>query len=274
MHRITHTTLVVFVGGLLLALMACAPARVSKVRPQPATHPAAPRESHAAYPSPAPAAHANNGWLLRDYGRFSVWQDCTERGPVRFEYRVAARGGLRVDLHGQPRADPELPATCQPFSLSDYGEGYARIFLVPSWVEPPTQVRNTDYVSTAIPAALGFRDGAWRYLRRLLACEQKPMQVIGGVYWGVAMKNDRFLISHRQRTPDAVWLVVVRGGDEAAAWFLPNHDEAGADRLDGYLLSVAALERLVDQRIDIDPRLKRKRPKATWPIPAGCNGRL
>lgn len=221
----------------------------------------------------APRVERLPGNLLRlDYGVYSLWVDCGRRGPLRFEYTLSITPKIATWRSGV-RTDPHIPGHCQPRSLADFDQGYARMWLLPPGLDQAGTGASA-FVTDTVPAKEPLRRGVWRALQLLSQCPEprRPLHVIGGVYWGNVARNDVFLASHGQPTPDAFWLVLQRGDDEIAAWFLPNHADVTVDTIDDYLTTVDAVEQILGQAIPVDARLKRRKPASTWPIPAHCGG--
>jgi endonuclease G len=98
--------------------------------------------------------------------------------------------------------------------------------------------------------------------------------IIGGVIWGSNPDDDYFTKSHRVKTPDAYWKVIIRGSGgnvRIIAWIVPNSQEAKKSLLDHYLVSIDTLERMTGMKIPVSDYAKHEKLKRSWMIPRGCN---
>ncbi|WGS88696.1 DNA/RNA non-specific endonuclease [Methylomonas sp. UP202] len=232
-------------------------------------------ESSAVSPTEAPTIAGDR--MKLDYQGFTVWLDCSQRGPVRFEYIASKDSG---DL---PRAkdfslDPAVPKECQQFSAAAYGHGYDRGHQVPANHLDGSEeaLRQSNYMTNILPQVAQMNRGAWERTEEIIECyrDLEDLHVIGGVIWGNNPADDYFLRSHGVKTPDAFWKVVIRGTGQdqrAIAWVVPNSPSATKSNLDRYLISVGNLEQLIGETLPVAAYAKHDKPAASWHIPHGCN---
>jgi DNA/RNA endonuclease G (NUC1) len=63
--------------------------------------------------------------LKLDYPGFTVWLDCSQRGPVKFQY-VAQHDSGDFKRYNKFFLDPNVPSECQQKTANAYGHGYDR----------------------------------------------------------------------------------------------------------------------------------------------------
>lgn len=95
--------------------------------------------------------------------------------------------------------------------------------------------------------------GAWLLTEEIIECYRDidELLVLGGVMWGNNPADDYFVQSHRVKTPDAFWKVVIRGNGDTIAWIVPNTKDATMSKLDNYIVTVEEIEKQTGERIPI-----------------------
>lgn len=234
------------------------------------------------YPLPIPgktqSTNQQKSNLLRlDYEGFTVWLDCSKKGAVKFRYN-AQRDTGRVDRHENFFLDPKVPKDCQQTSTKGYGQNYDRGHLVPAnhLDHSAVAIKQSNYMTNILPQAANMNRGAWLATEEIIECYRDidELLVIGGVIWSNNPDADHFLQSHGVKTPEAFWKVIIRGsgqGERAIAWIVPNSQEAKRGQLDRYLVTVAEIERLTDEKIPVADYAKHEKPSASWVLPRGCD---
>jgi len=94
--------------------------------------------------------------------------------------------------------------------------------------------------------------------------------IIGGVIWGNNPADDYYTQSHRIKTPDSFWKVIIRN-ERVISWIIPNSPTAKRKMLDDYLVSVSDIEKTTGETIPVANYLKYDKVRNSWPIPRGCN---
>lgn len=256
----------------------CHPERAAKGRANQSVNV---REPISEPPSPTTfntATETPTGKILKlEYQGFTLWLDCSKRGPIKFEYIAHKDNG---DL---PRAkdfqlDPSAPKECQQFSAAAYGHGYDRGHQVPAnhLDGSETAIKQSNYMTNILPQVSQMNRGAWERTEEIIECyrDLEDLHVVGGVIWGNNPNDDYFIKSHGVQTPDAFWKVILRGkgqDERAIAWVVPNSTAATAKNLDQYLISVEGLEKLIGETIPVAAYAKHDKPSTSWLIPHGCN---
>jgi len=220
----------------------------------------------------------NEGDLLRlDYEGFTIWLDCSKRGPVKFQYnaqRDAGNAKRAADFY----LDPNVPKECQQLTTKAYGHGFDRGHQTPAnhLDASDTSIRQTNFMTNILPQTSQMNRGAWLSTEEIIECYRDidELLVIGGVVWGNNPADDYFVESHGVQTPDAFWKVIIRGtgqDERAIAWIVPNSIDATRNNLDKYLVSVDDIERITGERIPVADYAKHDKPAVSWAIPIGCN---
>jgi endonuclease G len=222
-----------------------------------------------------PTKTLREGSLLRlDYEGFTVWMDCKERAAVKFRYNAQRDSGR------EPRAenfklDPNVPKDCEQTSAAAYGTGYDRGHQVPAnhLDASAVAIAQSNYMTNILPQASNMNRGAWLLTEEIVECYRDidELLVVGGVIWGSNAADDVFVQSHGVRTPDAFWKVVVRGNGNAIAWIVPNSKDATKAKLDGYLVSVADIEKRTGEKLPVTGDARTAKPKSSWVVPIGCD---
>jgi endonuclease G len=141
-----------------------------------------------------------------DYEGFTVWLDCTKRGPIKFRYTA------QHDTGNFKRAqdfyfDPDVPAECQQKSTKAYGHGYDRGHQVPAnhLDSSATAINQTNFITNILPQTSQMNRGGWGLTEEIVECYRviDELLVIGGVIWGSNPSDDYFLDSHGVETPGA-----------------------------------------------------------------------
>jgi endonuclease G, mitochondrial len=212
------------------------------------------------------------------YEGFTVWLDCDRRGATQFYYKAVADSGSHKR---NPKffIDPDIPKRCQQTATSPYnnlnGETrYDRGHLVPAnhLDGSKRSINQTNFMSNILPQAAEMNRGAWLQTEEIVECyrDLDPLEVWGGVIWGNNHEDDLFVDSHRVKTPDAFWKIIIRG-DRSIAWIVPNTSQAKRRMLDNYLVSIDEIEALTELSFDIPADQKSKPRLGSWTIPRGCN---
>lgn len=215
--------------------------------------------------------------LRLDYPGFTIWLDCSKRGPVKFHYE-AKPGSDDTPRSDSDFLDPEVPADCQQTSVNAYGMDYEKGHLVPvkHLGTSAEAIKAANVMINILPQAANMNKGAWSRTEEIIEChgDTDELEVTGGVIWGRDSADDHFTRSHGIETPDAFWKVIVKGegqNQQSIAWIIPNSQEATWDRLDQYLVSVSEVELRTGQHIPVAGSGKDKPASQSWAIPSDCN---
>lgn len=256
----------------------CHPERAAKVR---VSQSAIVREPIPEPSSPTPfntATDKSTGKILKlDYQGFTLWLDCSKRGPIKFEY-FAHKDNGDFPREKDFQLDPSVPKECQQFSSKAYGHGYDRGHQVPANHLDGSEIaiKQSNFMTNILPQVSQMNRGAWERTEEIIECyrDLEDLHVIGGVIWGNNIQDDFFVKSHGVQTPDAFWKVILRGkgqDERAIAWVVPNNNTATAKKLDQYLITVEQLEKLTGETIPVADYAKHDKPLASWLIPHRCN---
>lgn len=215
--------------------------------------------------------------LKLDYQGFTVWLDCSKRGPIKFRYS-AQRDSGNFKRYPDFFLDPNVPAECQQTSTKAYGHGYDRGHQVPAnhLDYSDVAIKQTNFMTNILPQTQQMNRGAWELTEEIVECYRDidELLVLGGVIWGDNSADDYFLKSHGVKTPDAFWKVIIRGtgqDERAIAWIVPNSTDATKKNLDRYLVTVNEIERAIGESIPVADYAKHDKPSTSWTIPHGCN---
>ena len=221
-----------------------------------------------------------------DYPGFTLWQGCTQRGPVVAHYKVG-HDTWNIDTKHRFRFDDDH-RDCQQTSTKTYKrpkeapDQYDRGHIVPAnHLDGDEEAYKASYFMTNVvpqERKLNRKGGAWRKTEDLIECwrDEGPLEIWIGVLWGNDKANDHFVQSHGIATPDAFVKLVYRpavAADEgkAIAWLLPNRfipDEA--------LMEERVPPRKVETEIERVLNLPgvdktRKANPADWPDATNCD---
>jgi len=212
-----------------------------------------------------------------DYEGFTVWLDCSKRGPIKFRYTAQHDGG-NSKRYDKFMFDPKVPPECQQTSAKAYGHGYDRGHQVPANHLDASEVaiKQSNFMTNILPQTSQMNRGAWLETEEIVECYRDiaELLVIGGVIWGNNPADDYFQQSHGVETPDAFWKVIIRGtgqDERAIAWIVPNTSQATRKNLDSYLVSIVELEKAIGEKIPVADYAKHDKPSASWLIPMGCD---
>lgn len=188
-----------------------------------------------------------------------------------------------LDRHASFRLDPDVPADCQQTSTDTYRrpdgseQEYDRGHLVPTNIldHTPEGIAQSNFMTNVVPMARYMNHyGAWRHTEITEECyrDLDELLIFAGVIRGDDAGNDHFLDSHGIATPDRLWKLIIRGRDNVIAWLMPNTDEATADRIDEYLVSVRELEQRTGQSFPMVEEFRKDEvPQVSWQLPIGCD---
>ncbi len=234
---------------------------------------------------PAPPASAQ-GLVQLDYTGFTLWMDCSRRGPVVAYYKIGPDTG-NIDEKLSFRIDEDVK-DCQQTSIQTYKRPksaqnqYDRGHLVPAnHLDDNEDAYKASYLMTNVvpqQRKLNRKGGAWRKTEDLIECwrEAALLEIWIGVLWGYNATNDHFVQSHGIVTPDAFVKLVYRPGPQpdegqAIAWFLPNQfiaDEA----LDGKVVSPEVVEAIIGRLLNLSGVDKTQRANlADWQDLTNCD---
>ncbi len=215
--------------------------------------------------------------LKLDYSGFTVWLDCSKRGPIKYQY-VAQHDTGSFKRYNKFALDPKGHKNCQQFTAKAYGRSYDRGHQVPAnhMDYSAIAIKQTNYMTNILPQAANMNRGAWLQTEKITECYRDiaELLVIGGVIWGNNEADDYFLLSHGVRTPDAFWKVIARGtgaDERTIAWIVPNSQEATGKRLDQYLVSIDEIEKVTGEKIPVADYAKHDKLNASWQLPIGCD---
>ncbi len=221
---------------------------------------------------------AHSEILKLDYEGFSVWLDCDRNGATKFHYTAGADSGSFKRTKSY-RLDPNVPSRCQQSSTGSYKRPkgktrYDRGHLVPANHLDGSMVaiKQSNFMTNILPQVANMNRGAWLLTEEIIECyrDLEPLDVWGGVIWGNDASDDFFTGSHGVETPDAFWKVIMRG-NQGIAWIVPNSPDAKRARLDMYLVSIDAVEKISGLDFDMPVDQKMKPLRSSWQIPAGCD---
>ncbi|MFC4161408.1 DNA/RNA non-specific endonuclease [Chitinimonas lacunae] len=227
----------------------------------------------------AASAQNSDHLVTLDYDGFSLTFDCENRTAVRFEYLADFDVGY-LPRPSKFTLDPQLPAGCQQqWSTASYASvhsGYDRGHLVPANHMDHSNLlgKRANYMTNIVPQVASFNRGIWEKTEEITECyrDLNPVRVYGGLVYGDE-RNDFFRHSHGVPTPEYFWKVLVTRDDadelQVIGWFIPNKERLNP--LDSYIMSVAEIEELIGDQIDIDYRLKHVKPHTSWSVPRGCD---
>jgi endonuclease G len=138
-------------------------------------------------------------------------------------------------------------------------------------------IRQSNYMTNILPQTQTLNRGAWLRSENIIECyrDTEELLVLGGALWTstkAGRKNDHFVGSHNIRTPEQFWKVIIRGDGETIAWLMPNDATAATKNLDLFLIKPAQLLLKTKVKLPEVPKAwQKKKPKTSWPIPAGCD---
>ena len=219
------------------------------------------------------SAFASTGWNPREYRGYKIWLDCDKRAAIRFEYKVGLDiGDVKRSDHPCCIFDQDLPERCRQKVTDTYNPylpGFDRGHLVPfnhMDVDEKTAVQS-NFMVNILPQAsrMNQMGGAWYQTEQITECFREhypPLTVIGGPIWGSSSEE---LPSHGILVPDYFWKVIYHSND-SIAWIIPNNQIAAKDKLDGYLTSIAEIEKRIGSIIDAPEQFKNKVQPASWDI--------
>ena len=217
------------------------------------------------------SAYDSTDWNPREYRGFKIWIDCDKRAAVKFEYQVGLdTGDVDRKKFGSYGFDKDLPERCRqrvtdtynPY-LPDFDKGH----LVPfnhMDVNVETAIE-TNFMVNILPQANKMNRGAWFQTELITECFREhypPLTVIGGPIWG---PSSRLLESHGVEVPEYFWKVIFHSED-SIAWIIPNKQIATKDKLDGYLTSIAEIEKRIGSIIDAPEQFKNQKQPTSWDI--------
>lgn len=218
-----------------------------------------------------------------DYTGFTIWLDCDAKSAVRFRYN-AQRDTGNFKRHSKFYTDPNLSKECQQTSTASYkGKHptgtYDRGHLVPAnHLDSDEQsIKESNYMVNIVPQAANANRGAWLRTEEIIEClrDEEEIFVLGGVIYDQSTATDYFYKTHGIRTPSALWKILLKGTagkEEVVAWIVPNTADAKRDKLDDYLVSVGAIEKITGESIiDIPAKLKNQKAAQSWSVPKGCD---
>jgi len=225
---------------------------------------------------PVYAENTNKTVLELNYHGYTVWLDCKERGPVRFEYKISKDTG-NLARKASFLLDPKVPLYCQQTSTKTYkekGQRFDRGHLVPAnhLDHSKIAIRTSQFMTNITPQRANMNRGAWYRTEVITDCYRdiEDLYVTGGVIFGDDAFDDYFINSHGIRTPSAFWKVISRS-DRVIAWLIPNESTATWKHLDNYLITIDELEAITGQRIDVQDHLRGTKPETSWIAPKGCD---
>ena len=213
-----------------------------------------------------------------EFDGFTVLFDCELHGAVKFEYLIKKdEGNLPRKSSFTLDGEHELPEGCQQSSSKSYKHSefsFDRGHLVPAnhLDHLKKGIKQSNYMTNILPQARTMNRGAWKLTEEITECYRdiENLQVIGGVIWGDNPDDDFFVESHSVATPDYFWKVI-EGKQRLIAWLVPNSHGATRSRLDLYLTSVARIEELIDEKIDVPNKFKNLILTKSWKLPRNCD---
>ena len=217
------------------------------------------------------SAYDSTDWNPREYRGYKIWLDCDKRAAVKFEYQVGLdTGDVDRKKFGSYRFDKDLPERCRQKVTDTYNPylpGFDRGHLVPfnhMDVDVETAIE-TNFMVNILPQASAMNRGAWFQTELITECFREhypPLTVIGGPMWG---PSSRLLESHGVEVPDYFWKVIFHSED-SIAWIIPNKQIATKNKLDGYLTSIAEIEKRTGSIINAPEQFKNQKQSISWDI--------
>ena len=212
------------------------------------------------------------GEFEQQYLGFKIWLDCDKRAAVKFEYQVGLdTEDVKRSDHPCCKFDQEIPLNCRQLSSRSYGKdtGFDRGHLVPfnhMDVDVQTAIES-NFMVNILPQAsrMNQRGGAWYQTEQITECFREhypPLTVIGGPIWGSSSKK---LTSHGIFVPDYFWKIIYHSND-SIAWIIPNKQIATKDKLDGYLTSIAEIEKRTGSIINAPEQFKDQKQLTSWDV--------
>jgi endonuclease G len=112
-----------------------------------------------------------SGLLRLDYEGFTIWMDCSKRGPVKFQYNAQRdTGNAKRDAYFY--LDPNVPKECQQLTSKAYGHGYDRGHqtLANHLDASDMAIRQTNYMTNILPQTSQMNRGAWLGTEEIIEC--------------------------------------------------------------------------------------------------------
>ena len=113
-----------------------------------------------------------SGKVIRlDYEGFTVWEDCTRRGAVKFQYNAQHDTGS-AKRSDNFYLDPSVPSECQQTRASAYGSKYDRGHLVPANHLDSSElaIKQTNFMTNILPQTANMNRGAWLLTEEIIEC--------------------------------------------------------------------------------------------------------
>lgn len=210
-----------------------------------------------------------------DYDNFTIWHDCKNKGPSFF-YFYLDKDDVALDLDPSIGYEPSLPRSCQPFSLQSYSQinrEYVGVQLIAPrhFDNDAASLSQTYYVSNFIPLLEKVDKTLIHRINLIIECfrDRSAIEIIGGVKWGANGDDEHFLLSHGQRTPEAIWYAIF-SGDQILAWLIPNTNIASTN-LDDYIVSPKQIENAIGLTLPTKLSMERMIEDHSWKLPSNCN---
>ena len=184
--------------------------------------------------------------------------------------------------------DKHYASHCQQSSSKGYGQPWDRGHLVPAnhLDHLPKGIAQSNYMVNILPQHNVLNRGAWLLTEEITECvrDVEVLHVTGGALWegsGGGGGGGEWLRKHSVEVPSAFWKVILAPeSGRMIAWIMPNTEHTKRRALDGFLVTVAEVERRAGQTIALPEskawrgkgeRLKKSKPSKSWKIPKGCD---
>ncbi len=173
--------------------------------------------------------------IQHNFDNFTVWVDCSQRGPIAFQYWVRDDIGDLAATTQTWRLADNVPDECEMTSGNTFTRPsgqpqYDRGHLVDANVmdNRTAAITDTYHRINMAPQARSFNrsGGAWRQTEKIVDCYRDItlLAVWGGIIYGNnSQANDHFVGSHDVITAERWWKMIYRyDTNRYIAWIFNN----------------------------------------------------